>query len=55
MTLDITISKYKTADRNLCIGISAAIVVAACVAAVVAVRKKKLPKGTTFLEYDELS
>ena len=43
VTLDITISKYKTADRNLCIGISAAIVVAACVAAVVAVRKKKLP------------
>ncbi len=40
VTLDITISKYKTADRNLCIGISAAIVVAACVAAVVAVRKR---------------
>ncbi len=43
VTLDITISKYKTADRNLCIGISAAIVVAACVAVVVAVRKKKIP------------
>ena len=40
VTLDISISKYKTADRNLCIGISAAIVVAACVAAVVAVRKR---------------
>ena len=39
--LDITISKYKTADRNLCIGISAAIVAAACVAVVFAVRKKK--------------
>ena len=39
--LDITISKYKTADRNLLIGISAAIVAAACVVVVVAVRKKK--------------
>lgn len=41
VTLDITISKYKTADRNLLIGISAAIVTAACVVVVVAVRKKK--------------
>ena len=41
VTLDITISKYKTADRNLLIGISAAIVAAACVVVVVAVRKKK--------------
>ena len=41
VTLDITISKYKTADRNLCIGIGAAIVVAACVVVVFAVRKKK--------------
>ena len=41
VTLNITISKYKTADRNLCIGISAAIVAAACVATVLAVRKKK--------------
>ena len=40
VTLDITISKYKTADRNLCIGIGAAIAVAACVV-VFAVRKKK--------------
>ena len=43
VTLDITISKYKTADRNLLIGIGAAIVAAACVAVVVAVRKKKIP------------
>ena len=41
VTLDITISKYRTADRNLLIGISAAIVAAACVVVVVAVRKKK--------------
>ena len=41
VTLDITISKYKTADRNLLIGIGAAIVVAACVVVVFAVRKKK--------------
>lgn len=41
VTLDTTISKYKTADRNLLIGISAAIVAAACVVVVVAVRKKK--------------
>ena len=41
VTLNITISKYKSADRNLCIGISAAIVAAACVATVLAVRKKK--------------
>ncbi|MBR2549674.1 MAG: hypothetical protein IKE92_06635 [Clostridiales bacterium] len=41
VTLDITISKYKTADRNLCIGIGAAIVAAACVVVVFAVRKKK--------------
>ena len=41
VSLDITISKYKTADRNLCIGIGAAIAAAACVAAVLAVRKKK--------------
>ena len=41
VTLEITISKYKTADRNLCIGIGAAIVAAACVAVFLAVRKKK--------------
>ena len=41
VTLDITISKYKTTDRNLCIGIGAAIVAAACVVVVFAVRKKK--------------
>ena len=41
VTLDITISKYKTADRNLCIGIGATIVAAACVVVVFAVRKKK--------------
>ena len=41
VTLDITISKYKTADRNLCIGIGAAIVVAASVVVVFAVRKRK--------------
>ena len=40
VTLDITVSKYKTADRNLCIGIGAAIVAAACVVVVIAVRKK---------------
>ena len=40
-TLDITISKYKTADRNLLIGTGAAIVVAACVVVVFDVRKKK--------------
>ena len=42
VTLDITISKYKTADRNLLIGIGAAIVAAACVAVVFAVRKKRI-------------
>lgn len=41
VTLDITISKYKTADRNLCIGTGAAIVAAACVVVFSAVRKKK--------------
>lgn len=41
VTLDITISKYKTADRNLLIGIGAAIVAAAVVTVVFAVRKKK--------------
>ena len=41
VTLDITISKYKTADRNLCIGIGAVIVVAACVVVVATGRKKK--------------
>ena len=41
VTLDITISKYKTTDRNLCIGIGAAIVAATCVVVVFAVRKKK--------------
>ncbi len=41
VTLDITISKYKTSDRNICIGISAAIVLAACVTVVFAVGKKK--------------
>ncbi len=41
VTLDISISKYKTADRNLCIGIGAAIVVAVCVTVVFGVRKKK--------------
>ena len=41
VTLNITISKYKTADRNLLIGISAAIAAAACVAVGFAVRKKK--------------
>ena len=41
VTLDITISKYKTADRNLLIGIGAAVVIAASVAVVFAVRKKK--------------
>ncbi|MCR4557402.1 MAG: DUF6273 domain-containing protein [Saccharofermentans sp.] len=41
VTLDITISKYTTADRNLCIGTGAAIVAAACIAVFIAVRKKK--------------
>ncbi len=41
VTLDITISKYKTADRNLCIGIGAAIIAAACVAVVFNAGKKK--------------
>ena len=41
VTLDITISKYKTADRNLILGISAAIVAAAVVVTVLAVRKRK--------------
>jgi len=40
VTLDITVSKYKTADRNLCIGIGAAIAAAALVVVVFAVRKK---------------
>jgi len=41
VTLDITISKYKTADRNLLIGIGAAIAIAACAVVVIAVKKKK--------------
>ena len=41
VSLDITISKYKTADRNLCIGIGAAIAAATCVAVFIAVRKKR--------------
>ena len=41
VTLDITVSKYKTADRNLLLGISAAIIAAAVVVTVLAVRKKK--------------
>ena len=41
VTLDITVSKFKTADRNLFIGIGAALVAAACVVAVAAARKKK--------------
>ena len=41
VTLDITVSKFKTSDRNLLIGIGAAIVVAACVVAVFNARKKK--------------
>ena len=41
VSLDITISKYKTADRNLCVGIGAAIAAAACVAVFFAVWKKK--------------
>ena len=41
VTLDITVSKFKTADRNLLIGIGAAIVAAACVVAVFNARKKK--------------
>ena len=41
VTLDITISKYKTADRNLCIGIGAVIVVAACVGVFAVGRKRK--------------
>ena len=41
VTLDITISKNKTSDRNICLGISAAIVLAACVTVVFAVGKKK--------------
>ncbi len=44
VTLDITISKYKTADRNLYIGAGAAIAAAACVAVFSAVRKKKHAK-----------
>ena len=40
-TFDITISKYKTSDRNICLGISAAIVATACVAVVFAIRKEK--------------
>ena len=41
VTLDITVSKFKTSDRNLLIGIGAAIVAAACVVAVFNARKKK--------------
>ena len=41
VTLDINISKYKTADRILLIGIGDAIALAAIVIAVLAVRKKK--------------
>ena len=41
VTLDITISKYKTADRYICIGISAAIVLTACVVLFFTVRKEK--------------
>ena len=41
VTLDITISKYTTADRNLCIGTGAAIAAAACIAVFIVVRKKK--------------
>ena len=41
VTLDINISKYKTADRILLIGIGDAIALAAIVIAVIAVRKKK--------------
>ena len=41
VTLDITISQHKTSDRNLLIGIGAAIVLAACVTVVFTVRKKK--------------
>ena len=41
VTLDITISQHKTADRNLLIGIGASIVLAACVTVVFTVRKKK--------------
>ena len=41
VTLDITVSNYKTADRNLSVGTGSAIVLAACVVTVFAVRKKK--------------
>ena len=41
VTLDITVSKYKTAERNLCIVIGAAIVAVAFDVVVFAVRKKK--------------
>ena len=40
VTLDITVSNYTTADRNLCIGAGAAIA-AVCVAVVFVIRKKK--------------
>ena len=40
VTLDITVSNYTTADRNLCIGAGAAIA-AACVAVVLVIMKKK--------------
>ena len=41
VTLDITISKYKTSDMILFAGIGAAIAAATCVVVVLAVRKKK--------------
>ena len=41
VTIDITILKYKTADRNLGIGIGAVIVVAACVGVFAIGRKRK--------------
>ena len=41
VTLDITILKYKTTDRYICIGISAAIVLTACVVLFFTVRKEK--------------
>ena len=42
VTLDITVSKYKTADRDLLIGIGAAIIAAVCVAVIFVIRKKKI-------------
>ena len=41
VTLDITISKYKTAERNLCIGIGAAIVAAGAVTVILIRNRKK--------------